>query len=226
MSQQPIPISPNRYDLLYGGDGDSGDSDIQAGNVGDEARNTGGSSGSGDGGLPDANVDGHADVIASDAADDVQHDAVNVKSARNPAMPTRREREEHDLTHMPYRSCCRHCVRGRGRADPHLCQPCDGDEQIPIISMDYMFMNKKDQEEPTNPIIIIKDSKTKAHFAHLCTAKGGEDPWIIDRIVKDIDSLGHNKVIVKSDQERPITRVQNLVYQHRVRDCSGKLAQG
>ena len=36
-----------------------------------------------------------------------------------PPMVSRKEREEHELTHIPYRSWCPHCVRGRGRNQPH-----------------------------------------------------------------------------------------------------------
>ena len=38
------------------------------------------------------------------------------KKLQEPKMPTRTEIEEHNLTHLPYRSWCRHCVRGRGRS--------------------------------------------------------------------------------------------------------------
>ena len=33
----------------------------------------------------------------------------------NPREPTQQERAEHELTHMPFRSWCRHCVRGRAK---------------------------------------------------------------------------------------------------------------
>ena len=32
-----------------------------------------------------------------------------------PPTVSRQEREQHELTHTPYRSWCRHCVRARGR---------------------------------------------------------------------------------------------------------------
>lgn len=38
---------------------------------------------------------------------------------RAPREPSKEERDEHCLTHLPYRSWCRHCVRGRGREWPH-----------------------------------------------------------------------------------------------------------
>ena len=36
------------------------------------------------------------------------------RALRDPGMPTDRERREHMLTHIPFRSWCEHCVRGRG----------------------------------------------------------------------------------------------------------------
>ena len=39
---------------------------------------------------------------------------------QDPKLPTKLEVEEHNLTHLPFRSWCRHCVRGRGRELPHL----------------------------------------------------------------------------------------------------------
>ena len=34
-------------------------------------------------------------------------------------QPSSQEVQEHMKTHIPYRSWCAHCVRGRGRNDPH-----------------------------------------------------------------------------------------------------------
>ena len=41
------------------------------------------------------------------------------KKMQDPKMPTRTEIEEHNLTHLPFRSWCRHCVRGREKELPH-----------------------------------------------------------------------------------------------------------
>ena len=34
-------------------------------------------------------------------------------------QPSSQEVQEHMKTHIPYHSCCAHCVRGNGRNDPH-----------------------------------------------------------------------------------------------------------
>ena len=38
---------------------------------------------------------------------------------RDPGAPTQKEIEEHNVTHLPFRSWCQHCVRGRGSNTPH-----------------------------------------------------------------------------------------------------------
>ena len=36
----------------------------------------------------------------------------------DPKEPSEEERKDHALTHLPFRSWCRHCVRGRGKEEP------------------------------------------------------------------------------------------------------------
>ena len=50
--------------------------------------------------------------------EDVQEEA-QVQARRAPKEPTRDERMRHEATHLPYRSWCPICVRGRGRNAPH-----------------------------------------------------------------------------------------------------------
>ena len=38
---------------------------------------------------------------------------------RSPKDPTRKQREDHERTHMPYRSWCEDCVKARARNAPH-----------------------------------------------------------------------------------------------------------
>ena len=38
---------------------------------------------------------------------------------QNPMLPSKAEREMHELTHVPFTSWCEHCVRGRGEGVRH-----------------------------------------------------------------------------------------------------------
>ena len=54
--------------------------------------------------------------------DDQERDGVVAQAERartlpQPRLPSREEVQEHELTHIPYRSWCVHCVRGAGRSD-------------------------------------------------------------------------------------------------------------
>ena len=56
--------------------------------------------------------------------DDQERDGVVAQGERarpqsQPRLPSRQEVQEHELTHIPYRSWCAHCVRGAGRSDEH-----------------------------------------------------------------------------------------------------------
>ena len=39
--------------------------------------------------------------------------------AADPKLPCAEEVETHNLTHLPYRSWCPHCVRGKGKTMDH-----------------------------------------------------------------------------------------------------------
>ena len=42
-----------------------------------------------------------------------------VRRLVDPRLPTEEEKKFHDLTHIPYRNWCPHCVRGRGKDLDH-----------------------------------------------------------------------------------------------------------
>ena len=66
------------------------------------------------------------------------------------SRPTKKEIEEHCVTHWPFRSWCRHCVCGRAQVSPHFARS-DLDRQLgrngpPTISMDHCFLGSTDEE--------------------------------------------------------------------------------
>ena len=64
----------------------------------------------------------------------------------SPMTPSRREREQHELTHTPYRSWCPHCVRARGRNRAHLANKDPEKPGVPRISFDYFFFSDEDEK--------------------------------------------------------------------------------
>ena len=57
---------------------------------------------------------------------------------QDPREPSKEEKEEHGKTHIPFRSWCRHCVRGRGKEE--ACRDAKRGHEVAEVHMDFMFM--------------------------------------------------------------------------------------
>ena len=68
------------------------------------------------------------------------HESAPIAVASSPKEPTQQERDEHEATHLPYRSWCKHCVRGRGCREAHKQLQADKSHAVPHVSMDCCFM--------------------------------------------------------------------------------------
>ena len=61
------------------------------------------------------------------------------KGLNHGIKPSKKEVDEHERTHLPFRSWCAHCVRGKGQSHPHWNKSKE-DCGIPTISWDYVYM--------------------------------------------------------------------------------------
>jgi len=104
--------------------------------------------------------------IEEDYCAEVEDEVRKPKPATRPYTPTKTEIYEHEVTHLPYRSWCRHCVHGRGVSSPHV--KAEKKEKIGItISIDYCFMNGEEDDDPSLPGVLImwqRRSTEKAHW--------------------------------------------------------------
>ena len=137
------------------------------------------------------------------------------KQLKETAEPTEKEVGEHNLTHLPFRTWCAHCIRGKAKNPPHWRQKeSEGEKRIPAISADYCFLGSEEDESQA-PVWVMTDHETKAVFAYVCESKGSESKGLVDQVVEDINKLGHTKVILKTDQEPAIRDVQRAVRDKR-----------
>ncbi len=98
-----------------------------------------------------------ADEVEEEQGDD-EEEGQQPKVIRSPKAPTKLEREEHEATHLPFRSWCTHCLRGRGRNKPHQRQAVEADtdaQKVPKISLDYFFMSQDDEKASENPLLLV-----------------------------------------------------------------------
>ena len=85
----------------------------QTGEVGDDVPSEG------VGAMQGQEETAEAEIDESNRAE-VEDEVRKPKPATRPYTPTRAEVYEHEVTHLPYRSLCRHCVHGRGVSSPHV----------------------------------------------------------------------------------------------------------
>ena len=142
-------------------------------------------------------------------------EAVTPQVMRDPGQPTAREREEHEITHLPPRPWCKWCCFGRGQHDHHrTVMRQDGPEEIaiPSISLDYCFMGSRHTKASDNPIVVAFDNRTNAMAAWQVFEKGSVI-WVAREVNAFIKSLGYDqmRITLKSDGERSITSLKNLV---------------
>ena len=171
--------------------------------------------------------------------DDQQREGVVAQRERarpltQPRLPSRQEVQEHELTHIPYRGWCVHCVRrGAGRSNAHRRRARQGEEEreqhMTTWSIDYAFMidsgdlcrrekmERVGWDKTRDTVLVSEDLATGGIRAHLVSAKGNGDPWIARKIKDDIEELGHGSapVRLKSDQEPAIVDVQRAVIAKR-----------
>ena len=142
-----------------------------------------------------------------------EEEARRAKGAAVPELPSREEMEEHRLTHTPYRSWCRHCVKGKAKGRPHH-RGTEKEKEVPCVVMDYMYMGSEQKagEEKGMPIMVYKDLTTSRGgtgmiFARVVPNKG-RNPYAIKSLVSDLKALGHKDMVLKSDGEPAIVSIK------------------
>ena len=123
-------------------------------------------------------------------------------------LPNRPEVEDHNLTHVPFRSGCIHCIRGTRRRSA-----CKGGTmgKRSRQSNDYMYSPKKVNAEESErsrkrkhdvgqPIMVGVNRKIGGIHAHQLKYNGCGDPWMATRIAADTEELryGGSRVVQKT----------------------------
>ena len=102
-------------------------------------------------------------------------------------MPKQDEIDEHNTTHLPFRSWCPHCVQGRGVSADHR-KRAKEENEVPVISVDYWGFKKREPDEHAYPIIRLTDRRTKMKFAYVAPKKG-IDHYGVEQTAKDIVNI-------------------------------------
>ena len=96
--------------------------------------------------------------------------------------PTLAEREEHERTHILYRSWCGHCVAARASNPAHqgrkFTRVVEEDKDMKQVSYDYCFTRDQAGMESAK-IMVSKDRATRMVSAHVVPLKGAVIDWVI-----------------------------------------------
>ena len=132
----------------------------------------------------------------------------NPRRVLDPKLPSQREVEEHNLTHLPYRNWCKHCVFGKGRAAPHY-KRTKREDSLAEIHFDYCFMSTADQ--PLVTILMAKERESKMCMATMVPMKGASIEFPARRAFAFLKEIGLEgaDVVFKSDQENAIGDLLN-----------------
>ena len=124
--------------------------------------------------------------------EELKADAQQAKPLPIPAKPTPEMIAAHEVSHLPFRSCCSHSVRGRGKSFQHRrVQHDQDDEAYPVVSLDYAFFGAPGELEQEAiggakmPVLVVKDRFSKAMFTHLLPSKGIEHFYPESALLRD-----------------------------------------
>ena len=89
-----------------------------------------------------------------------------VRSLLDPKLPREEEVHRHNLTHMPYRSWCPHCVRGRGKEMSHRRRKDLEEASIPEYHLDYCFPGDEDGNKLTVLVVVERHRQVRGEDGH------------------------------------------------------------
>ena len=134
------------------------------------------------------------DLIEADLEDNSDDEetgeARKPKVMRDPGAPTRKEVDQHNVTHLPFRPWCPSCVIGQAKDKAHK-RDNEDDKAVDEIVFDYGFLGSEGINE-TLPVQVMKDVRRGMIFAHAVPRKGLADDHGVGEILEDLEKLGVN----------------------------------
>ena len=143
-------------------------------------------------------------------------EGIDARGAAVPELPSREEVERHMLTHAPYRSWCRHCVKGKAKGKPHM-RSTGVEDEVPCVVVDYMYMNSEAKEDDAQsmPILVYKDLVTSRGGTGMMFAKvvpqKGRCEYATKSVVTDVEALGQKNMVLKSDGEPALVALKETI---------------
>jgi hypothetical protein len=135
--------------------------------------------------------------------EEVQHGERKTAKLNDPKEPSSEERKTHEMTHLPFRRWCRHCIRGRGKEAAHYKRKGE-DGELHELHFDYAFMGEEDEPGKTVTLLVVREKKSRMTLSTAVPTKS-TGKFVIDRVIAFMKELGIENldIIAKSDQNPP-----------------------
>ena len=171
-------------------------------------------------------------------------EAQQPRAAPDPGQPSAAMIAEHNLTHIPYRSWCECCVRGKDKRRPSrkLCGAYSNSDNA-RVRMDYAYLTENvegtDEEEigdkgssmqraeTSLTMLVMQESQCRSVWAYAVEHKGSREDWIAHQVVEDLETVGlrNDRVVLKSDQEPAVTDLLKDIARRRESEYGTALEQ-
>ena len=153
--------------------------------------------------MPDGNKD-QDDCYADTGSEDSFVPPLRTRAQRA-IEPSLEEVARHNLTHIPYRSWCPHCVAARKKHMAHQ-QSSSAPRSLPLLVFNYCFVRDSETADLLT-ILVGRHYPSRALFAKVCEYKGQSDKQTVDRLCQFLRSTGAQDKVYKSDQEKTVVGV-------------------
>ena len=165
------------------------------------------------------------DEVQGEQPDGEEHEngTREVVKLHQPLLPSPAEREEHALTHVPFRSWCEHCVKGRGEEAMHF-KSKEQPEQLEV-HMDFCFPGEETSNKKLT-ILVVRERKTRMTMSSVAPSKSSGE-FLAKRVLAFMREIGADKgdITVKTDQEPAMKAIVNEVARHRAEGGGGRMIQ-
>ena len=140
-----------------------------------------------------------------------------------PANVSKEKFDAHQLTHLPFRSWCDHCVRGKAVDDAHRprIDPHRGEAKM---VMDHFFLARATDPQHAKAVLNSLDFQSGAVFSAM-VVKGG-DPYALAVALEAIKFTGRTRPIIMSDQENAVKNLVDMIRDSRTHETAINTPKG
>jgi hypothetical protein len=136
---------------------------------------------------PTENPEGEMVLELEGEGEGRSEEVAGIKRLADPKKPCVEDIAEHELFHLPYRSWCEVCVKGRGKSLPHM----SGKQErgLPEVHFDYMFVGDLDKLGEARACLVCREAATRTTMSTMVPQKGREE-YTVNSVVAFLSEVG------------------------------------